>query len=585
MSQTETSGSRRQTRTRRSMKGGGSDQDRDTDLSVVLKGALASQGVSDPFLSGGDGRNLYTSTTPGSSFSIIPPPVNVALLLRMPNDNSILRQCIEAMVINVEGHGHRLEYVGPDGEDQSDAAVTEEANIENLLDTICMDMSITEMRKRCRWDLETLGFAFIEIGRDRQGQPTFLSHIPANTMRPTALDPELVDVEINAVRNGQSFKTKAKRRFRRFVQIVGEKKVWFKEWNDPRLINPDNGKEEKINHENSATEIIYLRQYYPGQLYGLPRWFNNVVAIQGARQAELTNLDYFKENAIPALAVLVSGGYINDTTMEEVEEHLTAARGRAAQNRIVVIEAYGDEHAAADSGTIPLPKVEIKPLAGERPKEGMFLAYDKAQTEKVRSSFRLPPIFTGHAQDYSHASAKTSYEVAEGQVFGPERAYMDDVINRAILHPFGFKFWQMRSNPPKISDPQEVLNAVNAFNAVGSMTPNVGIGLANEAFGLDIPLIADDWGNWPFQIVQALANQGKLIGVEAIMKEVDNAVDVAGDPNDPNDPNADPDADPNSDNQDGQATKNLQKAARGVLRDFRSILDTATSMRYVARER
>lgn len=574
----------------RILRGPTTGQDHDDVLQSVTKGDYASHQVTDPFQT----NKLYEAA--GSDFRILPPPVNLAALMRMPNDNSILRQCIEAMVINIEGHGHRLEYVGPDGEDQSDAALTERNYIEDFLPTLHPDLSLVELRKRIRWDIETLGFSYLEVGRSRDRLPIFLSHIPGHTMRMTTVDMTDVPIKVGGgSRFGKLIEGQIIRRFRRFVQIVGTKKVYFKEFGDPRDIDPTDGvaagtldkgssSVRVVSYEDSATEVIFIAQYYPGQSYGLPRWFNNLVAIQGSRQAELTNLDYFKENAIPAMAVLVSGGSLAHQTIQQIDDHVTAARGRAAMNRVIIIEVEGDENAASKDGVIPAPKVELRPLAGERVKEGMFLEYDKSQTDKVRSSFRLPPIFTGHSQDYTRASAQTSYEVAEGQVFGPERAYLDDIINRQILAPYGVKFWAIRSNPPRISDPDAVISAIEAFNNVGAMTPNVAIGLANEQFGLDIPMIEENWGNFPFPIVEALATQGKLLGFEDILKEVEDNTrqfDADGNPINQNDPNPD---DPAQDDNEATSDNEKAKAVRRVMASLRDVLQSNENVVYQARD-
>lgn len=552
--------------------GKSTSQDADDILQSVQRGDY-SQAVPDPFSS----QNLYDVGGAGD-FRIQPPPVNLAALLRMPNDNSILRQCIEAMVINIEGHGWRLEYVGPDGEDQSDAAIAEKSNIEGLLETIHPEHSLVELRKRLRWDIEGLGFSYIEIGRTKDKLPVFLGHIPAHTMRLTTREKDAVPVTTEVNQFGRKANATTRRHFRRYVQIIGTKKVYFKEFGDPRDVNPENGKAENgMKFEDTATEIIMVKQYYPGQEYGLPRWFNNLVAIQGSRQAELTNLDYFKENAIPAMAVLVSGGSLATGTIEQIEDHVTAARGRAAQNRVLIIEVEGDETAASKDGTIPAPRVDLKPLAGERIKEGQFLEYDKAQQEKVRSSFRMSALFTGHSQDFTRATAQVAYEVAESQVFGPERAVLDEIINRHVLGPYGVQYWEVRSNPPRISDPTEVLTAVKAFDQVGAMTPNVAIGLANEQFGLDIATIEEAWGNYPWAIVQALAQSGKLKGFEDIIAEIDEAAttDEGTDPNAINDNTVDPNADPEE-----VAQQKSKRAIRKVMGDLRDLLETNKTAAY-----
>jgi PBSX family phage portal protein len=543
--------------------------DKDEAIQKVMRGDL-SHAIADPFKE----QNLYDFGAAGD-FRIMSPPVSLPVLMRMPNDNSILRQCLEAMVINTEGHGHRLEYIGPEGEEKSAEALAEKEHIEAFLKTLHPELSVTELRKRLRWDLEVFGFAFLEVLRDKQGLPIGLTHVPAQTMRVTTVDPTLVPVKTEGMRFGKRVDAITKRRFRRYVQIIGTQKVWFKEFGDPRSLSPIDGKDMPgLAFEDSATEVIFLKQYVTGQVYGLPRWFNNLVAIQGSRQAELTNLDYFKENAIPALAVLVSGGFLHQETVEHIEEHVTAARGRASQNRVLVIEVEGNAESASRDGVVPAPRVELKPLAADRPQDGLFLEYDKAQTDKVRSSFRLPPIFTGHAQDYSHASAKTSYEVAEGQVFGPERAYIDETLNRNVLAPYGVKFWEVRSNPPRISDPEEVIKAITAFNTVGALTPNIAIGLANEQFGLDIQPITESWGDFPFEIVKAMAAAGRLEGLDKITKEVEEGVDpVTGQKL--VQPGAKGQPDPNKVDDKDKPEVKVKKQVRAALTSFHEMLDDA----------
>lgn len=216
--------------------------------------------------------------------------------------------------------------------------------------------------------------------------------------------------------------------------------------------------------------------------------------------------------------MLVSGGRLTRDSVEEIEQHLSAARGRQSMNRVVVLEAIGDGNAASEDGVIPPPKVDLKPLAGERQKDGFFLEYGDDCDKKIRSAFRLPPIFVGQSEDYSHATAKASYEVAESQVFGPARHMTDDVFNTHILSTYRPRFWKLRSNPPKITDPEEVIAAIEAFSNMGALSPNKCIDLANEYFDLDLPKITDPWGDYPFALVEILAQAGTLKGIDEIQE-------------------------------------------------------------------
>lgn len=489
--------------------------------------AATSQQIVDPFL------DTYFGAHQGE-LSLVEPPYNFAVLNNLPHENAMLRQCVEAMVTNCEGHGWRLEYVGPEDQEESEAAVAEKQRIEDLLFAANPDMTIDEVRARVRRDLETLGNAYLEVGRDTNGEVCMVAHVPGASVRLTSKETSLTTVEMELPREGANRKVKMQKRFRRYAQRVGTKLVYFKEFGDPRKIDPSTGKmNEELGDADTATEIIHLSLYAPGTAYGIPRWISQLPSILGSRQAELTNLDFFRENAIPALAVMVSGGRLTGNSLEQIETHLSGVRGRQSMNRVVVIEALGDTDAVDDKGTIPPPRVDIKPLAGERQKEGYFLDYIRECAKLIRSAFRLPPIFVGQSEDYSHATAKASYEVAESQVFGPERRTIDDVWNTKIIRTVGGKYWEIRSNPPKITDPSEVIEALNAFAAMGALTPNQAIDLANEYFDLEIEQIGEEWGNLPFEMVQTLLNAGRLKGVEKWQEEAKDppvTLDATGKP-------------------------------------------------------
>jgi len=481
---------------------------------AALKSAN-SQVIEDPF------SQNYMAVS--GELAVIQPPFNINALQNLPRENSMLRQCIEAMVVNTEGHGWRLEYTGPEGQEESPEAVGEKNRLEWFLMNPNPDYSLDETRARLRTDLETTGNAAFEALRTPGTEEiAVMAHVPFATLRMTLKDKDPVAVTQEVMGpDGTVKKITVQRKFRRFVQRSGTSVVYFKEFGDPRTIDARTGQvDEACPEEHRATEIFHMSIYAPGYVYGVPRWINQLPAILGSRQAELTNLDFFRENAIPALAVLVSGGRITQGSLEQIESHVSAARGRKSMNRVLVLEALGDSHAQAEAGTIPPPRVDFKPMAGERQKEGFFLEYGGDCDTKIRSAFRLPPLFVGESQDYTHATAKTAYEVAEGQVFGPARRVTDGVMNDHILATYKPKFWSLRSNPPRITDPDEVIKAINAFIAGGAMSPNTTIDMANEYFDLELPRIEEAWGDIPFEMALQLLVKGQLKGLEDVTKDV-----------------------------------------------------------------
>ena len=163
-------------------------------------------------------------------------------------------------ILRLQDLQYRLEYVGPDGSMESAAASNEERILTNLLDFPNDDHSLQELRERVRRDLETIGNAYMEIGRDRQGRICLVSHVPGHTVRLTPKDKEGTEVTIELPREGEARTQKVQKKFRRFVQIVSTKKVYFKEFGDPRNVNPVNDRiDDTLGLEQTATELIHMK--------------------------------------------------------------------------------------------------------------------------------------------------------------------------------------------------------------------------------------------------------------------------------------------------------------------------------------
>lgn len=502
----------------------------DGDNSAVLKQVkeFASQQIQDPF------TELYRQGSgTDEALQIIPPPFNPEALARVPYQNNVLLQCVDAMITNCELTGHSVVFVGEDQKQEKDkAAIREKRRITDFLGQPNGKETLRSIRKKIRRDLETLGYWFMEVGRDASGEIAWIEHIPAASMRVCQIDPEDVEVTRTVQRNGKEFDIETTQNFRRYVQQVGSKKVWFKEFSDPRPINSEDGKvlsEDELDEKPEANEIIH--HSLSGGPYGLPRWINNITSALGSREMELVNLQFFKDNAIPAMAILVSGGYLTAETVDELEEHFGSAKGKDSINRVLIIEAKPDEESVGDTSTAPpTPSLHMEPLGGQRQSDALFAEYDKENQAKLRSSFRLPPGLVGRSEDYTYATAQASIDMAENQVFGPERQDFDDVMNTKVLTYEGRmpKFYRFRSNVAKLSDAQSIMNAMANLNTMGAITPNFAITQVRELFGINVPLIKEEWGNVPFELVRAALNMGigisdqTMSAIDTIQKTFDS---------------------------------------------------------------
>lgn len=476
---------------------------------------VGSKTLPDPF------AKLYTAE---QGWEIIKPPVNPYAMIKLIQENSHLLQCIDAMTTNIHGFGYRMEFIGKEEDETSDAAILELKYLEEIFDSPNLDYSFHELRSRVGWDYYALANAYIEVGRDAEGRVMTMHHVPSPTMRITKADQVGVPVMESLPRFGKVAKVKTKKHFRRYVQLDERgKRVYFKEFGDPRVIDPRTGKENPaLSLEESATEIIHLSNYNAQSVYGIPLWHTQLPSVLGSRQAELTNLDFFENNGIPAMAILVSGGYLTEEAYEMLRDNFDQVKGRGSTNRIVILEARGSVEDASNTGAVPTPSITLKPLYSERQNDALFQEYERQSRDKIRSVYRLPPVFTGTAGDYTYASAKVSLEIAENQIFIPERVKFDDLINKKLVPTWDAKFWRFRSNPASLATSEDLIRAVEIFNDAGAISPNNAINILNEKLNLDIPRVDEFWGDLPYQMVnsllQAHASPEKAVFIANIFK-------------------------------------------------------------------
>lgn len=439
-------------------------------------------------------------------------PYNFNALKLLPSKNSTLRQCIDVMVTNVHGNGYRLEYMGPRDKEQSGASLAEKAKLQAFLDNPNGDYSLTALRERLGDDYYTIGNGYIEIARNRAGEIASIFHIPGYTMHLTVHnpDPVKIDIDIN-IGDGKYRKKELRKKFRLFTQTINGQRTYFKEYGDPRKIDPKTGQvNNNLAFEDEATEIFHFNEYMAGSSYGLPRWFSQMPSILGSRQAELSNLSFFSENAIPAMAVLVGGGQLSEDSIDGIRNLFTSLKGRAAQNGVVVLEALGDPEGSDEAGRMPIPHIDLKPLAGERQQDGQFLEFDKVCRDKIRSAFRIPQILLGLSEDYNRATSDTSLIMAETQIFGPERRVFDEFMNEKILRQFKPKYWRFKSKPPRVAGTFELMETVKALEATGAMSPNKAVELMNEFLDYEVKPYGDKWADLPMKLVHAMAQNGMV---------------------------------------------------------------------------
>ncbi len=480
------------------------------------------------------------------------PPLDPETLCVLYENSNSLRPNVDAYVVNIDGFGHRYEPVvdlgaedaaeqisnamyleamhraEAEGKKPDDVAVLfpdeeaieakrkelehqmrrEKSLLESFFAFCCTDESFISLRRRTRQDREVTGNAYWELVRNKAGRVSRLKLVPSFSVRLLPLDAEHTEVmeQVRISELGYD-SIKSRRRFRKFVQTVDNRSVYYKEFGDPRVMSSKTGRiyktETKLtaNEEGvrPATEILHFEIYNSRSAYGMPRWTGALLSVLGSREAEEINQAYFENKSVPPLAILVSGGRLSEESISSLEDYIeTEIKGKGNFHKIMLLEADPDaaEHSA-------VPKIDMKPLTGAQQQDALFQRYDERNVDKVGMAFRLPRLLRGDIRDFNRATALASLQFAESQVFEPERNEFDWVINRKLLPDMGIRLWRFRSNGPIKRDPAVVTENVRRLVDSGVLTPAEGRILVADVFSQELPSITADWVKQPLKLTLA----------------------------------------------------------------------------------
>jgi len=421
----------------------------------------------------------------------------------------IVKACTDAMVQNVDGFGYKLVYLGDDTTVDEDDP--EKERIKNILDQANEYQSFTTIRKRLRTDLEVIGYGGIEVVRYTGGE-IFLYPIKAVNLRMTQkLAPE-IPVKINIKRDGKIVTLTVNRKFRKFAQVRSDGKIrYFKEFGDPRYLNKTTGEyfDTPIAPEQNSTEIWFFRHDFGVSAYGCPPWVAAILDVMGRYKSKYINMDLMDSQGIPPMLITVSNGSLTDESYEELQIILDAFRGYQNFNRIACLESeFADTSIDGTSGS-GNAKIELKNMVAFRQSDLMFKGYLKQTGEDIRHTRRIPDLYLGISESYTHATSKAAQAVAEEQVFIPERKEFDERFHLEFTIPeLNVRNWKMVSKGPQIVGASQITQGVNAFK--DALTVNSAIDLANTAFGTEMSHFREEWAKYPISLVMEWIKLGKI---------------------------------------------------------------------------
>lgn len=439
---------------------------------------------------------------------IIQPEMNMEALARITENSDILQVCIEAYKTNIVGFGYNLDYNFDYKTETNKNKVADEdwSKYEMFLKYCNFDERFTGVLKKFIDDRERLGYATIECIADETGEISELQHIPSHTVR-LCKESDPIEVEETITdSNGNERKIKRWKKFKKFIQMVGSKQVYFKELGDPRKLNRITGEYVKegqeINIDDEANSIVFDNIYCPYTPYGLPRYIGVLVKMMGSRSADELNYKYFDEGRHIPLAIVVENGQLTQDSIDLLSD----VKGAAAQHKYLILEAEAfDNEFSMEEGKSNV-KIHFEKLAEIMQDDALFLEYLDKNRDAVRSSFRLAPIYTGDTQDYNKATAETAKQITEEQTFEPAREDLADLLNKKLMKDLGIRYVELKFKGPKTTDDTEIAKALTPYIQGGVATPNMLLDSLGKLLGKEFEPLTDEWADIPLQVYLANKN-------------------------------------------------------------------------------
>lgn len=461
-----------------------------------------------------------------SAYGLIVPPYNPVSLYSIYETSSVLSPNIDAYIQNIDGFDLAFKYKGPTGKKDSEEAIQEKQDLKNFFKRVNESESLQSIRRSMRLDYEITGNGYFEVSRSADGEIACIYHMDARHIRAArATEEDYQEITVQLFRGGKLRPITVKKKFRRYAQYISTtgKIRWFKEYGDPRKLDATDGKYKKKPKE-VASEIIHFK--IGTGVYGLPRWIGNTMGILGVRNADYVNYDLFDSQGIPPLVILVSGGILTTESIGTIKALLKQAKGYKNFNRILLLEAQAE--GGIDDKTTP--RVDLKPMTDAKAEDALFQGYIKATEEKVRTDFRLPPVYLGKAQEYTRATIEFSKIIVEEQVFEAERNKFDEKMENTIMIEINTEYWEFKSGRPPLVTGEGLISGFDSFAEPGVLSINQAIGIANRAMSLDLEEFDEAWADYPMAIITRLLDRGFFADLQQLVDVLEGTASMLNNP-------------------------------------------------------
>ncbi len=412
----------------------------------------------------------------------VPPILDLETLAQLYSRSVAHRACVDAKTVNCVGLGYTLE---PKDDADEERAKEYAALVKEWFDLCARrdDKTFEELLTAARKDEEAVGFGAIEISRKGNGLIDGFFHVHAYTLRR------------RKARDG-------------WVQKFNGEYRYFRQYGKALK---DVAAKDKFKGKN---EVLVIGETAPDSpFYPMPDHTAALGDIAGDEAAQAYQLQFFKNNAVPRIAICVDGGKLDPDTKQFILEYLREGiRGDAHKTLLIETEP--------GQGL----KVHIEKLTVDNRTEADFMEYRKWVRDSVIMAHRVSPSKVTIVEDANRSNTVDQDKTFKEQVIKPDQNRWEKRIQWLLEDEFGADFPLLFHFVEMDLADEEQIARTRSYYAGAAINNEVrewgGLGPAgvDPATGAVTDPVLEAWGRKPYEnqpedLPQPLADDGTPLPV------------------------------------------------------------------------
>ena len=421
------------------------------------------------------------------SRNIVNPPYPPKCLANFLEVDPVFFRAVKAKVLDSVGRDYRMVPVAPIATDDRSPGPGEitarqfrkDSTEVSLFISTCNDViPFQGLLERAAMDFESIGWAGLEVIRNRAGRVVGLDHVPAQRLRVLKGWEGFAELRTDSGKAGNHTAG-----YYTYYQRFGEKfKVWSEDLGRYVRYNPmmhgdirrqefnenffDYQTGEPTNDfDRSANEILYIPKHHSNTIY---YGFSDVLPALGAIVGNVHIRDYmlqfFEHNTIPRYAVIVKGAKIDEDFRKMIAEYFgTHVKGAAHKTLILTLQGQSAQQIS----------IEFQKLDSDN-KEADFLKTRSENSNQIMTAMGTSPAILGIAEQSELGSGKglSQAEIYKDRVVGPCQRAWSNALNLLFQSGLGVRYADLKFDPLDIRDRYNEMQTLVGYLDRGASTIN-----------------------------------------------------------------------------------------------------------------